>query len=456
MHSPIIRVIGQRLAITPMPDSQRQRVTRTFYIILRIVIAGMTAQLAVIVLNPGLSTQLAATLVSVLLMIGAVRLMHVGRVRAAAGLMVFTLWLHITLASYIDAGLYSASTIAYSITVLIAGIMLGGRAALGLGLLTMLSLTGMYVGWEVGLIRPRPDYFEFISSMWLVHTLVVLISGTLIWIASDMLNRVFEQLDERNRELQREIEERRLLEAQQTQLLIAQERAEFLAQFLGEISEITHDLKGPLSIINTSLYFLERPLEPEARQQRIQRIQEQTQVMQKYIQNILTISRLERETALHPQPVELNGLATSAADSFRGQMAAKNLMLQLDMAENLCIIQADVAQLNRAICNLIENAVLYTPPGGSITLSTCQRDGQVCLAVSDTGIGIAPDEQPRIFDRFYRGELTRVEHQDGTGLGLAIVKKIIELHGGDITVESVVGQGSTFSLWLPCAVWVTA
>lgn len=246
-----------------------------------------------------------------------------------------------------------------------------------------------------------------------------------------------------------EIHERKQAQEQQTALTIAQERTEFLTQFLSEIGEITHDLKAPLSVINTSLYFLERPLDGDAKHQRILRIQEQTSILQKYIQNILMISRLERGDELQHTAVDLNLLVRNAVDSFRAQIDNKQLELRFDLIQDLGTVSGDETQLYRAIANLIENAANYTPEGGTITLRTRVDGHAAILEVQDTGVGIDPTEQPHIFERFYRGKEVRISMQNGTGLGLAIVRKIAELHGGTVDVESAPGQGSTFRIRLP-------
>lgn len=238
-------------------------------------------------------------------------------------------------------------------------------------------------------------------------------------------------------------------QAQQIELTLAQDKANFLSQFLVEIGEITHDLKMPLTVINTSLYFLERPLDEDARHERIMRIQEQTLLMQRYIQNILAISQLERAEHLVLVPTDLNVLATSTYADYRSQIERKALTVTVDVPDCIVQISADQTQLYRAMANLVENAIHYTPDGGAITLRVLILNDFAVFEVKDTGLGIDPTEQSLVFERFFRGSNVRTGAQIGTGLGLAIVKKIVEMHGGSVDLSSALGQGSTFTLRVP-------
>jgi signal transduction histidine kinase len=128
-------------------------------------------------------------------------------------------------------------------------------------------------------------------------------------------------------------------------------------------------------------------------------------------------------------------------------MEAKAVSLTLNLAKTTPCLQADRDDLARALTNLVDNALHYSQQGGQIGIETHVTDQRVVIAISDTGIGIAPEDQPLIFDRFYRAANARAVDPGGTGLGLVIVKKIVEQHGGRIEVSSTVGAGTTFSLY---------
>src|SRR5262249_39282958 len=129
----------------------------------------------------------------------------------------------------------------------------------------------------------------------------------------------------------------------------------------------------------------------------------------------------------------------------------KHLTLQLKLDTTIPAVLADEKELYRALLNLVENAVNYTQPGGSVTVSTTADGSRVIAHVSDTGIGIPPEELLHIFERFYRAEEARQIHREGTGLGLAMVKRIVEIHHGTIEVESRHGEGTTFNVYFPTA-----
>jgi signal transduction histidine kinase len=130
---------------------------------------------------------------------------------------------------------------------------------------------------------------------------------------------------------------------------------------------------------------------------------------------------------------------------------AAGIRLAFEPEPDLPLIYAEQSQIARMVTNLVSNAIRYTPEG-HVSLQTCYTNGKVCLIVQDTGVGIEPKDLPHVFERFYRGQNVRQSGIPGTGLGLAIVKEIVSLHEGMIDIESVVGKGTTFRIWLPVAV----
>jgi signal transduction histidine kinase len=226
------------------------------------------------------------------------------------------------------------------------------------------------------------------------------------------------------------------------------ERAENLRDFL---STISHDLKTPLTLINTSLYLLERVGDPVRQKEKIEAIQAQVFLLEKYINDILTISRLDHTPSFDRQPVDLNRLVRNIEQRLRPSVERKNLTTSLDLRQEATAVFGDEQELDRVLVNLIENAVNYTPHNGTVTIRTLRERDCVVAEITDTGIGIPENELPHIFERFYRATQARSVEPRGTGLGLAIVKRILELQGGSIEVQSIEGQGSTFRVLLPIA-----
>ena len=229
-------------------------------------------------------------------------------------------------------------------------------------------------------------------------------------------------------------------------LVLAQQKNTFLTDFL---STVSHDLKTPLTVMSTGLYLLERAQTPAEQQERIDQMKEQVTLLDKYIQDMLTISRLEHLPAINAADVDVNHLAQDVLALLRPRAEKKQIECHLITGFMPGMARGDREQLQRVLVNLVENAINYTPAGGWVRVQTLADDERVRVEVSDSGIGIDADDLPHIFDRFYRSEEARNTEESGTGLGLAIVKKIVEMHAGAIDVRSTPGQGSVFGVWLP-------
>jgi signal transduction histidine kinase len=145
----------------------------------------------------------------------------------------------------------------------------------------------------------------------------------------------------------------------------------------------------------------------------------------------------------------LDELAVAAVEDFQAAAARAGLELGIEVASDLPAVGGAALHLRRVLDNLINNALKFTPVGGSVRVSVQSNTKHVILQVKDTGIGIAPDKQERIFDRFYQVDDSSRARYGGVGLGLALVKEIAEAHGGTVTVESQENEGSTFTVTLP-------
>jgi len=151
------------------------------------------------------------------------------------------------------------------------------------------------------------------------------------------------------------------------------------------------------------------------------------------------------------KPCQLVTVINKAVESLREQARAKEMVLQFDLPPELPLVQGNQVRLDQVVSNLVGNAIKFTPEGGMVTVSAREEKSEIAVEVKDTGIGIAPEDQVHLFEKFYRVSSEQTSDIKGTGLGLAIVKSIVEGHGGRVWVESEPSQGSTFGFTLPIA-----
>jgi PAS domain S-box-containing protein len=223
------------------------------------------------------------------------------------------------------------------------------------------------------------------------------------------------------------------------------------------VATVSHELRTPMTAIKgyTEILMMGAtgPLN-DAQRQFLKIVKENSDRLGLLVNDLLDISRIESgQTRLNLDVVEITKLLEEIAASLREQCrtAGKSLEIVVQTEPDLPSIQADPSRVSEILGNLAENAFLYTPEGGKITLRATARADGIQIDVADTGIGITPAERERLFERFYRGENPLVMATPGTGLGLPITKRLVEMHGGTIDVESegVPGKGSTFHVLLP-------
>ncbi|MFN2292163.1 MAG: ATP-binding protein [Anaerolineae bacterium] len=216
---------------------------------------------------------------------------------------------------------------------------------------------------------------------------------------------------------------------------------------------VTHELRSPLAAVQSMLKLMDQgyvgPLSDQ-QQDLIQRSQRRIQFLLALVRDLLELAAGKMEQIKgEKKEVALGELIRKAAEMMQATATEKGLDYQVDIRDEPLVLVGVEEGLERAFTNLINNAVKYTPPGGSVAVRAWQEDGSIRVEVSDTGIGIPAEALPRLFSEFYRAKNAKAIEMEGTGLGLAIVKDVIEQHGGEITVQSVEGEGSTFSVKLP-------
>ncbi len=208
-----------------------------------------------------------------------------------------------------------------------------------------------------------------------------------------------------------------------------------------------HDLSAPITGLSTRLYLLKRS--PEKLEKHIASLESQVQHLQNLLEDLRTLSLLDQGAiTLNRVPTQLNQIIQRVFDTYEPVALQKRQTLRLIADPSIGEAQLDDRKIERAIVNLVANAIQYTPEGCEITIRSRREADSLLVEVTDQGIGIKAEDQQRIFERFFRTDAARSQTA-GTGLGLAIVKEIIELHGGAVTVRSEMGRGSTFTLRLP-------
>ena len=230
--------------------------------------------------------------------------------------------------------------------------------------------------------------------------------------------------------------------------MLERERVNLMSEV---IDDITPDLKTPISVIHANVYLMRKTQTPEDQERRLDAITAAADQVERLTNSLTTVSELDEGREVQFAPVNVNHLIRGIANRFAARTEKLGLELNTLLDDDLPDIIARENDLQRALANLLDNAVTYTPTGGSITLTSRQQQNGLVMVVEDTGEGIEAEALPQIFERFYRSDHARSAHTGGSGLGLSIVKKIVEIHAGRITVESTPGVGTAFTLWLPTA-----
>ncbi len=216
------------------------------------------------------------------------------------------------------------------------------------------------------------------------------------------------------------------------------------------VATVSHDLRAPLTFMRGYATMLPMVGDlTEKQQEYLDKILTGIEHTGGLVEDLLNLGRVEAGVGLEKKPCHVGALVVEAVDSMRARAAAKGLVLRLESSDPAPVILGDVTLLRQAVANLVDNAIKYTPAGEMVTVGLRATDHEVSITITDTGIGIAPEDQVRLFEKFFRIPRQEADDVPGTGLGLAIVKSIIERHGGRVRVESVLNQGSTFTITLP-------
>ena len=312
------------------------------------------------------------------------------------------------------------------------------------------------VGTSLAEVENTLQSMRYVLAMWIVVTLIVAagIGVVMAYAALRPIDRVTqtaraitqaEDLSRRLPAIQSQDELARLTDTFNEML----GRLETLFQQQQRlVADVSHELRTPLTTLRGNLDLLKRglhALSAEDVRDMLMTMEGEMTRMSRLVSDLLLLAKADAGVELERQPVELD---TVVLDVYRqALMMADGVRIELGH-EDQAVVWGDRDRLHQLLLNLVDNAIKYTPAGGMVRLSLYRQQGWVQVSVSDTGAGIAKEDLPHIFERFYRSDRARTRQSGGAGLGLSIAKWIAEAHGGQLTVESELGKGSTFTLWL--------
>jgi len=241
-----------------------------------------------------------------------------------------------------------------------------------------------------------------------------------------------------------DITEHKQAQEHEFELALERERTGMLRDF---IESAAHEFRTPLSTISTSTHLMARSDDSQRRAEKAAQIQQRIQQITTLVDTLLLMAKLESDHRVARQSVDVTALLAMICQKSLTAGDAPQAALHCEQEAALPPIEGDPVQLETALHHMIDNARRYTPADGTIAVRAGRLDRHLWIEISDTGPGIADDDLARIFDTFWRQDTAHTT--PGFGLGLPIARKIIRMHGGDIDVTSILGQGSTFRVWLP-------
>jgi two-component system phosphate regulon sensor histidine kinase PhoR len=216
------------------------------------------------------------------------------------------------------------------------------------------------------------------------------------------------------------------------------------------VGNVSHELRTPLAALRSVIETLQdgalddRPAADDF----LRRADHEVERLINLVEELLELSRIESgELPLDIQPTDVRTLLQETLELARHEAARRRVELKLEVAPDVGVVELDAKHIDRAVYNLVQNAIKFTPEAGSVTVSARLMDDSLEVTVRDTGVGIAASDLPRVFERFYKVDQSRAS--GGTGLGLALVKHAVEAHGGQVSAESRIGEGSTFRFIIP-------
>jgi two-component system phosphate regulon sensor histidine kinase PhoR len=220
------------------------------------------------------------------------------------------------------------------------------------------------------------------------------------------------------------------------------------------VDTATHELRTPLANIKAyaETLALADMIDVEQQKQFLNTINSEATRLARFVDDLLSVSSMELGSlSLNKQVTDLTRMLNEVLAKIRPQVEEKQLTFEVAFPEKMPEPELDKDKISAVLVNLLGNAVKYTPAKGRVIFRVNITDKQIEISIEDTGVGIAADELPKVFEKFFRSSDPRVQEQTGTGLGLALAHEVVRLHGGKIEVESEINKGSTFNVLLPLA-----
>ena len=217
------------------------------------------------------------------------------------------------------------------------------------------------------------------------------------------------------------------------------------------VANLSHELKTPLGALSLLAETLDGEEDPEVVARLSARVGAEATRFARIVDDLLDLSRIEAGAAGVLTLTAISTIVTESVEGFHEPAAARSIRLEVGPVDPELYVMANRRDLVSAISNLVDNAIKYSEPGGAVYVDAGKQGDRACLWVRDEGVGIPRRDRERIFERFYRVDRARSRWTGGTGLGLAIVRHVAAYHGGDVAVDSVEGEGSTFTLCVPLA-----
>ncbi len=299
--------------------------------------------------------------------------------------------------------------------------------------------------WSVAISVPASEVDHLIRS---VYARQMIFLGTVIAIILGGSLGLIAMFSRWNKTLEAEVKSKTSdMIRMNKELLLANERLKELDKLKSDfVSMVSHELKTPLAAMRTSAQVLNMGGAGEETKQEmmdiiLRNIDRQTNL----VNDLLDLSRIESgRMELKIGSVSLDSVIADSIESVKQAVSEKGIKLNVEIPEGISLVKGDREKLTQVVINLLNNAIKFTPRSGEISIKARELNGQVEVKVSDTGIGIPPEDLDKVFDKFYQVDSTLTREAGGTGLGLAICKGIIEAHNGHIWAESELGRGSTF------------